>query len=87
MAAQLRPSELGEGAWAALGALWRRWLQAHATGAFAVAPDPAGGRLLLLGQRAPPGGVHALVDAMYGGIQVCAELGSGSGLGYAPRQR
>ncbi len=74
MAAQLRPSELDEAAWAALGALWRRWLQAHETGRFGVAPDPAGGRLLLLGERAPPGGVHELVDAVYGGIQVCLTL-------------
>ena len=74
MAAQLRPGDLSEASWQALAEQWRRWLRAHATGSFEVSLDAASGRLGMLGQPAggamPRASVHALVDTVYGSMQV-----------------
>ena len=74
MAAQLRPGDLSEAAWQALAEQWRRWLLAHATGSFEVSLDAASGRLGMLGPpadgAAPRASAHALVDTVYGSMQV-----------------
>lgn len=73
VAAQLRPGDLTDAAWQALAEQWRHWLRAHATGSFGATLDAASGRLCVLGQpagAAPRASVHALVDAVYGRMQV-----------------
>ena len=73
MAAQLTPGDLSEAAWQALAGQWWRWLRALAAGSFAASLDASSGRLCLLGQpagAAQRASVHALVDAVYGSMQV-----------------
>ena len=69
---QLHPADLSESDWAALAEQWRRWLQVHAAGDFVANLSGPNERLSVLGDRAEsaPASVHALVDTLYGSIQV-----------------
>jgi len=69
---QLQPADLSESDWAALAEQWRRWLQVHAAGDFVATLSGPSERLSVLGDRAEsaPASVHAIVDALYGSIQV-----------------